>query len=88
MKRRWLPTKYQTYETPNKFLIGTRYCFSRNIDIRSYGEMGLYVPRFPQHIENSTSFLSSFRGTESRVYNEFTRGELVYCICFFLKLLK
>merc|ERR1712183_885482 len=70
---RWLPTKYQTYETPNKFLIGTRYCFSRNIDIRSYGEMGLYVPRFPQHIENSTSFLSSFRGTESRVYNEFTR---------------
>jgi len=71
---RWLPTKYQTYETPNKFLIGTRYCSSRNIDIRSYGEMGLYVPRFPQRdIETSNSFLSIFRGTDSSVYRDFTK---------------
>jgi len=71
---RWLPTKYQTYETPNKFLIGTRYCFSRNIDIRSYGEMGLYVPRFPQrNIETCNSFLSVFRGSKNRVYDDFTK---------------
>lgn len=58
--QRWMPTKYQMYDCPHSFLVGTRYTSSTKADLKAFNRVGLYLAR----ARPAASFLTIYRGTD------------------------
>lgn len=58
--QRWMPTKYQMYDCPHSFLVGTRYTSSTKADLKAFDRVGLYLAR----ARPAASFLTVYKGTD------------------------